>query len=235
MTLTVYAKEAQSVTETLQRTSGTGATLQVLGNDVLRDPAGPWQVIIGNLGDGRLCTPTTYTYNGSFRDSFPLPSQHVTHPLFPTVSPGAPAYSSVSGSGILYVKFCWPADAPVEFRGPYLSADWPPGPDIDEFETNPQLSSVERVLVLGAGDDTANYAFQSPVVPNSSAQNQWEWDMSAADNIRVAAINISANQNETYRTFLSGIAFGVAGGVVVTLLQELVTPFNRRRDAKIGE
>lgn len=42
---------------------------------------------------------------------------------------------------------------------------------------------------------------------------------------------VSGTQHDTFRAFLSGIFFGIAGGSIITFLQELVVPFSRRRDA----
>jgi hypothetical protein len=53
----------------------------------------------------------------------------------------------------------------------------------------------------------------------------------SAPTLRFSAINVSGTQHDTFRAFLSGIFFGIAGGSIITFLQELLVPFSRRRDA----
>jgi hypothetical protein len=50
-----------------------------------------------------------------------------------------------------------------------------------------------------------------------------------------AATNTSETQHDSYQAFLSGIVFGVAGGALVALIQELVAPFRSRRDLRPPE
>jgi hypothetical protein len=45
-------------------------------------------------------------------------------------------------------------------------------------------------------------------------------------------VNTGGTRHDSYRAFVSAVAFGVAGGASITLIQELVVPFTRRRDAR---
>jgi hypothetical protein len=49
------------------------------------------------------------------------------------------------------------------------------------------------------------------------------------------AVNTSETQHDTYDAFLSGIVFGVAGGALVALIQELVAPFRSRAELRPPE
>jgi hypothetical protein len=53
--------------------------------------------------------------------------------------------------------------------------------------------------------------------------------------LEVSAVNASETQHDTYRAFLSGILFGVAGGAAIALVQELVAPFRARRELRPPE
>jgi hypothetical protein len=50
--------------------------------------------------------------------------------------------------------------------------------------------------------------------------------------VQLTATNIQLSQHEAYLGFVSGVLFGVVGGAVVLILQELLEPIRIRRRAK---
>jgi hypothetical protein len=90
------------------------------------------------------------------------------------------------------------------------------------------------VLIL-KGADTADYSIQSPVTPQKTNPTSWAWAQAAsAQSIHLSAIDVTTSQYENHQAFLSGIALGIAGGALITILQELVAPFSRRKDERFG-
>jgi hypothetical protein len=73
-------------------------------------------------------------------------------------------------------------------------------------------------------------------------QGGWQWAprLSLAPGalpvpLTFSAVDSSETQHDTYDAFLSGIVFGIAGGALVSLVQELVAPFRSRRDLRPPE
>lgn len=233
----VYAR-TPGITESL-RPAGKlgGSSMSIVANDI-RDEEGEtarWDVVVDNLGHGRVCTPSAYAYRGAGAAyAFTIPRARVFVPRYESTS-GAYALEEISGRGPLYVKLCWASGGPLAVNGPYLSALLPPALFGASLTTPaPEVQNVIRVLALEPGDDTANYTVTSPFPPSSTAPGYWVWSgaVSFDNGIRIAATDTSTTQSESYRTFVSGIVFGIAGGAFVALLQELLMPFSRRRDRR---
>jgi hypothetical protein len=228
LSLTLTGQQVGTVHETLVRTPANGTMLELQGNDIDQSvaPTSTWSLSVGNLGPGRVCTPSVYvTSDGSAEVR--LARYHLAHP--PLVSVGGPpvVFTDVVSSGFIYVVLCWSSGGPVSLSGSYLSAQFPP---VSHAGPN---SSVIRTLIADAGD-TGNFALESQAPPAGSSSGAWQWSSPlgvSAPTLRFSAINVSGTQHDTFRAFLSGIFFGIAGGAIITFLQELVVPFSRRRDA----
>jgi len=127
------------------------------------------------------------------------------------------------------VYICWSHVAPVRLAGAYLSAQFAPVTLVYGH-----LQHVLSVLIL-KGADTSDFSIQSPVTPRSTNATSWSWFQAAStQSIHLSAINVTTSQYENHQAFLSGIALGIAGGALITILQELVAPFSRRKDERIG-
>ncbi len=85
---------------------------------------------------------------------------------------------------------------------------------------------------MGEGT-TADFSVQSVVLPSTDYGGGWQWSgRPLADTpLAVSAVNTSETQHDSYQAFLSGILFGVAGGALVAIIQELVAPFRAREGA----
>jgi hypothetical protein len=230
ITLAVTATGLMPITETLIRTAGNGSQLELLGGGPQFPPSteGGWTLLIDDLGTGRVCTPSTYTYIQAASSSTVLPQFRVTHPFIPSTDPYAnPHWTQVASSGPFYVELCWSSGGPVSLGGSYLSAQFPP------VSSSPSTVAVTPILNPDGGD-TANYTIQSTTAPTGSTPNSWSWSTraSASETIHLSAVNTSGTQHDTYRGFLSGVAFGIAGGALITLIQELVGPLSRRREER---
>ena len=109
----------------------------------------------------------------------------------------------------------------------YSSPVPPPGP---------ALNDISRFVLVPDAGDAADYAVQAATAPSVSSFNgqpAWEWPGSTIlTPIRVTASNAITSQHEVYFSFLSGIAFGIAGGAAVAIVQELLDPFCHRRHRK---
>jgi hypothetical protein len=219
------------VTETLSRNADNGGTL-VLQVGQAVPAAGsltaPWSMEIDNIGSGKVCTPADYDNTTDAAFAFPLPRAHITHPVETSDTPGYfPHPTLIQSKGFPYVKVCWSSDAPVSLNGSYLSALFPP-----VAAPYPKSISVTRELDADAGD-TGNYANQSPVQPTGSTPQSWRWSSRIGSSVpvRLSAVNTSGIQHDSYNGFLSGIVFGIAGGALISLVTELVTPLRPRRHA----
>jgi hypothetical protein len=220
-------------TETLTHTSGNGAVLTVFGL-----PTGShskdWVLWVDHPGPVRLCTPHDVTVGDlESLDFFTEPSQRLVPakkatqrltPFLPEITV-AGAYA-VEGSGNYYVRLCWSSGAPVSVAGAYLSAVFPPM--LSYGDETP--FTVTRQLNLGA-PDSADFAVQSLVQPSSVTPGGWQWKsvVPGPSSLSFTAVDTTETQHDSYQAFLSGIAFGVAGGAFVSLVLELLDPFRTRR------
>ena len=85
------------------------------------------------------------------------------------------------------------------------------------------------------GGNTADYTIQSPATPTTYSTDSWQWSAQASAAtalLRVSAVNASGTQQQAFRGFLSGIAFGRAGGALIAILLELIGPLSRAHDAR---
>lgn len=159
LSITVTDSGVKHVSEMLNRTPGNGARL-VLTQTIVQNsvqPTARWTVEVDNIGNGHVCTPSSYVYNGSASFVYKLSPERVTHPrVQASVTPGPlPKLTDIAGSGFLYVWLCWDSGAPVSLNGSYLSAQFPA-----IQAPYPKVLAVTRELTPGAGE-TADYAIQS--------------------------------------------------------------------------
>ena len=205
-----------------------------------------WSVDLFHLDSGwRLCTPRSVTFGGGAISELRLEPQHVNlKPKFATDEPGFEAPVEVDGAGPFYLELCWSVGGPVQSNGAYLSARFTPvygssAPvGLNQFTPVYVSSSavgLTRQLNLGTGT-TADYSIQS-VQPSSDYGGGWQWSRRppAGDALAVSAVNASETQHDSYKAFLSGIVFGVAGGALVSLIMELVSPFRSRQERRRPE
>jgi hypothetical protein len=241
--LTVQAPGVGAVTETLTRTPANGAQLAVRAD--LAGSSQRWTVS-GSFGTGSICTPahidtapagalSTRTLPGSVTPFSPTSPYTVRHqPVAPIGAARPTDFTSVtSGGSVLYVRICWSPnapDAPVKLNGSYLSALFPTN---DPDQQAPPVT-VTGNLVANAGN-TANFAIQSQTsaATAGSSSDAWSWTLSSLRApIHLTAVDTGAQQDDQFHAFLAGIVLGIAGGALIAILQELVAPFNRRRDER---
>ena len=228
LSVDIRATGVTGVTETLARTPEGGSTLTLEQNDV---PAGTpvggdvgaearqhWVVSVRHFGRGHVCTEPEVD-GAAF--SYSIPVAKVTHPSYIQYDPSEPlSLTWVTGTSVLLVELCWNSGGPVKLNGAYLSAWFPP--EIDFWPVAPdgaplqrpgrEVTNISRALEPNAGD-TANFVVQSQVPPDTSSATGWQWSakVGATTPLRVSAVNTSTTQHATYLSFLSGIAFGIAG------------------------
>jgi hypothetical protein len=232
------ASPAFAFTEVMA-SSGGGATLALSGQLQFTDapPTGPWLVGVQSLGAGHLCTPRVLTSNDYGRPVKLAPQHVVLHPHVAHLSnlglPGRRVIG-IAGNGVFYVRLCWDSGGPVAANGAYLSARFP----ILYVDVPGENTGSTRQLNVGS-QDAADYAIQSVDHPTSVTQGGWQWSsksaLSFSDPLAFAAVNTTETQHDSYQAFLSGIVFGVAGGALVALIQELVAPFRTRRELRSPE
>jgi hypothetical protein len=208
------------------------------GTMILKEPltnvpqTGRWTADFFALDEGwRLCTPRVLSLeDGSAIEQ--LEPQYVRTVM--SITSTNPAFArpiEIHGSGAFYIKLCWASGGPVQVSGAYLSARFVP-----VITSLGQSLVLTRLLNLGDGT-TADYSIQSAVQPSDPYTVGWKWAVRpvASEPLEVSAVNASETQHDTYRAFLSGILFGVAGGAAVALVQELVAPFRARRELRPPE
>jgi hypothetical protein len=206
------------VDETLTRTSQGGATLDLEVDPVVdpspSDNATPWTLQVSGLGSGRVCSPGQRLVHTVMKVGSDTGQVTVVHIV------------AVQGRGQVIVSFCWsPGSAgPVALSGSYLSAQFP-------GFVGAGITSTYRQFYPNAGNGE-DFIIQSQPQPTYEDANTWIWNggTQPAEPLGVAAFNVSNNQHDTYRGFLSGIALGVAGAALIGLVTELLLPWSRRRD-----
>jgi hypothetical protein len=82
---------------------------------------------------------------------------------------------------------------------------------------------------------TAEYALQAGTLPTSTDPFGWHWSGSEGALVEVTAENIPVSQHEAYLGFVSGVLFGVVGGAVVLVLQEMLEPIRLRRRSRSSQ
>ncbi|HXW80171.1 MAG TPA: hypothetical protein VEJ84_11775 [Acidimicrobiales bacterium] len=160
---------------------------------------------------------------------------------------GAGDYTSVTGHGPLLVWLCWPSGGLVSRAGAYFSAYLPPsvanalsaanyGVNNPVTPPGPAINNIARMMLTPDLDDTADFTIQAESAPTNTWFNgfpAWRWSPSTISSpIRVSIASTAESQHEVYYSFLSGIAFGIAGGAAVAIVQELLDPLSRRRDRR---
>jgi hypothetical protein len=132
---------------------------------------------------------------------------------------------------IAEVDLCWTRHPPMAVDGEFTSAALP--------EVVPEGSSIFPVDVIqslyfenplqGFQPITAEYSLQSATSPTSTDPSGWHWSGSQGALLQVTAVNIPVSQHETFLGFVSAVLFGVVGGAVVLVLQEVLEPIRSRR------
>jgi hypothetical protein len=110
LSLSVSGDQVHALSETLMRTSGNVAMLELLGSDINQGPerTESWKLSVGNLGAGRVCTPSQYTVdNGGAEASTPLQHQVISHPTLVSVGGPPVPYTDVESRGFFYVASCF--------------------------------------------------------------------------------------------------------------------------------
>jgi len=213
-----------SYTEVLQRTADNGATLTIQAIAASGDvPSGSWTVSVWDPGSATLCTPGSVVTEGGGA-VFTVRHQTFTPyegPLTGGSGP-TPTIKDVVSTGPLYVRLCWEAHGPVGLNGAYLNAQFA---DISANGRSVALTSE----LYPDGGNTANYTIQTLNQPTDAQPNSWSWtnQKSSFDPVALTGIDESVTQHEAYLNFLSGIAFGVAGGAAISLISELLAPLRK--------
>lgn len=147
-----------------------------------------------------------------------------------------------NGGQAFNIVLCWARDGPAVLRGPYLSAVIPAivgGSDFGETQLErdfvpPDTSSSGRPLSR-AQFGLAPYALQGTQPPTAVSPGSWTWRTSGNGiklsdvPLSVSAVDLAGVQDENRRSFLAGVLFGVAGGALIAVVEELLTPVRRRR------
>jgi hypothetical protein len=225
--------------EVLTRTGDDSATLDLFLD---AEPVGDlalwsertWSVTIWNLDAGRVCTPGTYVDKeaaavaSGIHQTVTRTSQHrvVVH------GSGFPAYSDGPQGRAAWIRLCWDAKAPVQLNGSYLAARFPPIAGYAPLTIGTPSADINATVArtLHPDAETSDFAIQSQPRPTSAGPDAWTWASQSSDQpIQLSAIDVSDTQHADYLTFLSGIAFGLAGAAVIALLGEFILPLHQRR------
>jgi hypothetical protein len=232
LTMQVTATGVSTMTERLVLRSDGRARLVT---ESVQNPQGPTKVLLYDLHDGHVCTPKqTVSVNGDVVHEQPTPAftvKRIHQPLSLGAFGGPQSWTRVDSVGPgVDVYVCWSHGGPVSQVGAYLSAQFAPVSLLYG-----RLHHVRSVLIL-KGANTADYSIQSPVTPLRTNPTSWAWAQAAsAQSIHLSAIDVTTSQHENHQAFLSGIALGIAGGALITILQELIAPFSRRKDERVGD
>jgi hypothetical protein len=136
------------------------------------------------------------------------------------------------------VDLCWKSNRPMAFDGEFASASMPgiqapsSGSDSDlalDLTRNLYFDNYQEDLQ----PITAKYSLQAGTLPTSTNPYGWRWAAGQGNgSVQLTATNIQVSQHEAYLGFLSGVLFGVVGGAVVLILQELLEPIRIKRSIK---
>jgi hypothetical protein len=141
-------------------------------------------------------------------------------------------------SPVAEVDLCWKSDAPMAFDGEYTSAALPALTVVSQTSGTSFPVDLTRSLYFENYIQlhqpiTAEYSLQAGTLPTSTDPFGWHWSGSqGAGTIELTAVNISISQHEAYLGFLSGVLFGIVGGALVLILQEILEPVRSRRRAR---
>ena len=133
---------------------------------------------------------------------------------------------------IAEVDLCWSSDRPMAFDGEFASVSLPgikaPSSDID-LTRNLYFDNYQE----NQQPVTAQYSLQAGTLPTSTDPDGWHWVAGQGNgSVQLTATNIQVQQHEAYLGFVSGVLFGIVGGALVLILQELLEPIRIRRHAK---
>lgn len=139
---------------------------------------------------------------------------------------------------IAEVDLCWTSDRPMAFDGEFASASLP-GIEAPSSGNGSDLPlDLTRNLYFDNYQEnlqpvTAEYSLQAGMLPTSTDPVGWHWAAGQSNgSVQLTATNIQVSQHEAYLGFVSGVLFGVVGGALVLILQELLEPIRIRRRVK---
>lgn len=139
---------------------------------------------------------------------------------------------------IAEVDLCWTSDRPMAFDGEFASVSLP-GIVAPSLADGTQLPlELTRNLYFDNFKEnlqpvTAQYSLQAGTLPTTTDPLGWHWAVGQGDgSVQLTATNIGVSQHEAYLGFVSGVLFGVVGGALVLVLQELLEPIRLRWRAK---
>jgi hypothetical protein len=131
------------------------------------------------------------------------------------------------------VDLCWTRDLPAAVDGEFTSVSLPTVTPVPEgnssFRVDVTRSLCFENIIQRHQPITAEYSLQAGTLPTSTDPFGWHWSASQGDLVQVTATNIPVSQHEAYLGFVSGVLFGVVGGAVVLVLQEILEPLRLRR------
>jgi hypothetical protein len=133
------------------------------------------------------------------------------------------------------VDLCWNSDRPMAFDGEFAAASLPGVSTYLENGASTIPVSLTRSLYFDNPHEdqqplTAEYSLQAGTLPTSTDPDGWHWAAGTGDGtVQLTATNIQESQHEAYLGFVSGVLFGVVGGALVLILQELLEPIRPRR------
>ena len=240
-----------TLTETMAQRNGSGTQVELEDQTA----KGPWTVQVFTV-DGsampkhpawRICTPHTGTLslNGHYFGRSPF------FPYTPgTLTTDGDSFSSITstsgwqdtsawaihGHGALLVQVCWSDRGPESLSGGYLSADFPIVNLDDSFHAAVQDAKSSdnffSQLYFPLQDASYGFTIQSAQQPTGTTPFELYWADAAETDFHVSASDTNELANESYHTFLSGLALGIAGGVLIAIVQEFLGPVIRRDDKR---
>jgi hypothetical protein len=238
--------DARSLVTTLRRVGDDGAVLTLYDDDRfgLGDeghgvtPRG-WSVGISGLGTGRVvrhptggAVPYPADQAADIHTQMAIPAVRTRPPLTEVGGPSL-IFEPVAPDAPLYLQVRWASDAPVRLDGAYVSAQLP-GVSVSWPNAAPASLPMAMTLSPAAGD-VGRFSVQATIGPTFTARS-WTWQVDAASSngpldsqssttfepVAMSAVNVSATQQESVRTFFVGVLLGIAGGAVLGVILELV-------------
>jgi len=101
------------------------------------------------------------------------------------------------------------------------------------------VAQTTALLKFGTALPSYEWTVRSNDQPDGTTFNDFTWDtgtpgqeFSPGFGLHVSASNALGLQNGDRGAFLSGLMLGIAGGIFLAIIQELLQPFSRRHDAK---
>jgi hypothetical protein len=121
----------------------------------------------------------------------------------------------------------------MAFDGEFTSAALPTVDVVPEGESSFPVAVTRNLYfenpIQQKQPITAEYSLQAGTLPTSTDPFGWHWSASQGGLVQVTAVNIPKSQHEAYLGFVSGVLFGIFGGAVVLVLQEVMEPIRIRR------